>query len=158
MTTQKTNVITLGLFGLSTVAYCLHSLGFHKSKKKSKINSDSDKSSNVIRPPFPQAIRAMLLRCRLAYLSTVADDAAHLSLMRFTYVNDEDDGEVIILSTQRNTKKYDLLTKQKGVAILIHDFDQFKEGNDGIHSITLNGACRILDGEKAERYRAKHLK
>ncbi len=155
MTAERTNAITLGLFGLSVAAYWLHSVGDNKKSKKSKIN---DKPSNVIRPPFPQAIKTMLLRCRLAYLSTVADDAAHLSLMRFTYVNDEEDGEVIILSTQRNTKKYDHLTKQQGVAILVHDFDQFKEGSDGIHSITLNGDCRILHGEKAERYRAKHLK
>lgn len=73
-------------------------------------------------------------------------------------MNDEEDGEVVILSTQRKTKKFDILMKQNGVALLIHDFPQLENGGDGVHSITLNGQCSILeDGEKAEQYRAAHL-
>eukprot|EP00554_Chaetoceros_debilis_P000676 CAMPEP_0194086430 /NCGR_PEP_ID=MMETSP0149-20130528/21114_1 /TAXON_ID=122233 /ORGANISM="Chaetoceros debilis, Strain MM31A-1" /LENGTH=228 /DNA_ID=CAMNT_0038769523 /DNA_START=23 /DNA_END=709 /DNA_ORIENTATION=+ len=116
---------------------------------------------NLIRPPFPKAIRDMLSTARLAYLSTVNDNSAHLCLMRFTYLKDEEDGEVVILSTQRNTKKFDMLTKQRGVALLVHDFEQHDRVNEnnGVQTITMNGECCILeDGEKAEYYRAKHLK
>lgn len=127
----------------------------------STSSSGNSVEGNLIRPPFPKAIRDMLSTARLAYLSTVNDNSAHLCLMRFTYLKDEEDGEVIILSTQRNTKKFDMLTNQKGVALLIHDFEQFNRdnGNHGVHSITMNGECCILeDGEKAEYYRAQHLK
>lgn len=131
------------------------------------LSSSSNDLSGLIRPPFPQAIREMLSKCRLAYLSTVDGDSAHLSLMRFTYLKDEEDGEVVILSTQRKTKKYDMLLKQNGVALLVHDFPQFSpqsSGSDnesgGVHSITLNGQCGILEdgSDKAEKYRQAHLK
>ena len=94
--------------------------------------------------------------------------------MRFTYLHDEDDGEVVIMSTNRKTKKFNMLEKQKGVALLIHDFvpnnnDDDDDNNDGttkgsarsnnnMYSITLNGNCRILrQNEKSEYYRQKHL-
>jgi general stress protein 26 len=140
------------------------------------LSSSINDGGQHIRPPFPPIIRQMLSSCRLAYLSTVEEDSSHLSLMRFTYINDATDGEVIIMTTRRKTKKFNMLQKQNGVALLIHDFPQFKkmtegeedkegevvgDGNgdgDGVHSITLNGQCVILqDGERAEMYRAKHL-
>ena len=48
--------------------------------------SNSSTIDTTIKPPFPQTIRDMLSKCRLAYLSTVDVDASssHLSLMRFT--------------------------------------------------------------------------
>eukprot|EP00593_Proboscia_inermis_P015677 CAMPEP_0171301556 /NCGR_PEP_ID=MMETSP0816-20121228/10755_1 /TAXON_ID=420281 /ORGANISM="Proboscia inermis, Strain CCAP1064/1" /LENGTH=107 /DNA_ID=CAMNT_0011779235 /DNA_START=1 /DNA_END=324 /DNA_ORIENTATION=- len=58
------------------------------------------------------------------------------------------------MSTNRNTKKFELLVKQKGVALLVHDFG----GSNGSYSITLNGECEVLkDGEQTEKYRAAHL-
>jgi len=68
------------------------------------------------------------------------------------------------MSTRRNTKKFEMLRKQGGVALLIHDFPQSvaegsDDGTDGVHSITLNGVCTIVeDTERSERYRAAHLK
>jgi general stress protein 26 len=104
-------------------------------------------------------IHDMLRKCRLAYLSTVdmVNTSSHLSLMRFTYLNDAEDGEVVIMSTNKKTKKFDNLQQQKGVALLVHDFEQ--GGNkDGAYSITLNGECRIVsDTQKAEDYREAHL-
>jgi len=100
----------------------------------------------------------MLSTCRLAYMSTVDGDSSHLCLMRFTYLKDEDEGEVVILSTQRATKKFDMLQRQNGVALLIHDFPQYGAEEDGVYSITLNGQCKILEpGEKAEKFRKAHL-
>ncbi|KAL7528804.1 hypothetical protein ACHAXR_002646, partial [Thalassiosira sp. AJA248-18] len=80
-----------------------------------------NQSSQPLRPPLPEIVRRVLSRCRFAYLSTVDVDSvsSHLSLMRFTYLPEE---EGIIMSTNVKTKKYDMLEKQSGVALLIHDF------------------------------------
>ena len=139
-----------------------------------------------LRPPFPPAIKKLLQTCRLAYLSTVdattttttttstkatADAAtatttndgspqqqlsSHLSLMRFTYLPSE---EVIIMSTNKHTKKYDMLLQQRNVALLVHDFGGGSGGGSGEYSITLNGNCRILEENDPRReiYRQAHL-
>ena len=115
------------------------------------------KSKTWYRPPFPPIVLALLVRCRLAYLSTVDtdNDSSHLSLMRYPYIPEE---EVIVMSTNMKTKKFSMLKKQTGVAILVHDFTQFGSGENGVCSITLNGKCYIVsDGPDAERYRAAHL-
>ena len=131
--------------------------------------SDNNNSAALIKPPFPQSLRDMLSKCRLAYLSTVqtAEKSSHLSLMRFTYLHDETDSEVIIMSTNRNTKKFEMLRQQEGVALLVHDFDKAQCDSDSngsgtsssttTRSITLNGNCRILSGKDEERYRKAHL-
>ncbi|KAL9189252.1 hypothetical protein ACHAXT_011742 [Thalassiosira profunda] len=126
-------------------------------------------SMQPLRPPLPDIVRRVLGRCRFAYLSTIDVGAAssHLSLMRFTYLPEE---ETIIMSTNVKTKKYDMLEQQSGVALLIHDFgEQTGEtaGEDGEenakkltgeYSITLNGTCSVVkDVVLAEEYRAAHL-
>lgn len=101
----------------------------------------------------------MLSKCNLAYLSTVDAEvsSSHLSLMRFTYLHDKDDGEVVIMSTNKETKKFDMLQQQKGVALLVHDFSARPES--GNYSITLNGTCRIVTSKEKEAfYRNEHLK
>jgi hypothetical protein len=142
------------------------------TKYKSKSNNNHDAESLLylakrrasMKPPFPKPVRDLLSHCRLAYLSTVDTDLAssHLSLMRFTYLQDIDDGEVVIMSTNTQTKKFEMLTKQTGVALLIHDFEQSSScdnnGGGQQYSITLNGECRIVtDPTKAEYYRQQHL-
>jgi len=132
-------------------------------------------TSPVLKPPFPQSVRTMLAKCRLAYLSTVDTDAvsSHLSLMRFTYVHDPVDGELVILSTKKKTKKFAMLQEQKGVALLVHDFGTGHNSTtnssttptdtttntttNNNSTITLNGNCRILTGAEDIKYRAKHL-
>ena len=132
-------------------------------------NNTNNGSSSLIKPPFPQPLRDMLSKCRLAYLSTVDIQAtsSHLSLMRFTYLHDLIDGEIVIMSTNKNTKKFDMLQQQKGVALLVHDFDvdtEDKNRNTNNEStstrstITLNGDCCILTGKEEEKYRKEHLK
>merc|ERR1740124_1522644 len=69
-----------------------HSLHLHTSSSSSNTSRARSKptTESTIRPPFPPVIRHMLSSCRLAYLSTVDGDSAHLSLMRFTYMRDDD--------------------------------------------------------------------
>ena len=103
-------------------------------------------SSQPLRPPLPEIVRRVLSRCSFAYLSTIDVDStsSHLSLMRFTYLANE---ETIIMSTNVKTKKYDMLEKQNGVALLIHDFGG--DGNlTGEYSITLNGTCSVVKDGK----------
>lgn len=60
-----------------------------------------------------------------------------------------------------------MLTQQRGVALLVHDFVRMPEEEDGdvgnagggTYSMTLNGQCRILENgtERSERYRQAHL-
>ena len=53
-----------------------------------------------LRPPLPDVVRNVLGRCRFAYLSTMDLDAnsSHLSLMRFTYLAEEEMSELKLLS------------------------------------------------------------
>ena len=138
------------------------------SSKKKRISarrrsslSELAATNSKLKPPFPQEVRDLLSNCHLAYLSTVDSEcsSSHLSLMRFTYLNDPDDGEVVIMSTSMQTKKFEMLQRQKGVALLVHDFGKGEDdGSGGQFSITLNGACRIVTNPKAEVYRKAHLK
>lgn len=157
---QRNQIQTVALFSIISFIYYAHTLILKKKKEET-----ANKLCGRIRPPFPPQIRKMLSSCRLAYLSTVQDNSSHLSLMRFTFLHDKDDGEIIVMTTNVNTKKFKMLQNQNGVALLIHDFPQFQHesgqnsiADKGVHSITLNGHCEILnDMEKAARYRAKHL-
>jgi len=76
--------------------------------------------------------------------------------------------ETIVMSTNVKTKKFEMLEKQSGVALLVHDFaeERAKGGEDGSappltgeYSITLNGTCSVVkDVVSAEKYRDAHLK
>ena len=72
----------------------------------------------------------------------------------------------MILSTQRQTKKYETLCANRNVALLIHDFasdvdhdaENVKSGGRARFSITLNGVVREEQGALAEQYRQLHLR
>lgn len=53
------------------------------------------------------------------------------------------------MSTNIYTKKYEMLEKQNGVALLIHDFSERNSTSGdarltGEYSITLNGTCSVV--------------
>ena len=156
---NKGLILTACLASISILYY-----RYKRDRKERQELLTLGKEGTKIKPPFPSTVRKLLSDCRLAYLSTVDVEGcgSHLSLMRFTYVHDEDDGEVVIMSTNKRTKKFTMLQKQKGVALLVHDFEQDKGSNgssSGLFSITLNGHCRIVTDEvKSKKYRAMHLK
>lgn len=130
-------------------------------------------------PPLPQPVADALDRSCLCFLATAGTGnehvEPHLSLMRYTYtrgLDPEDDGgrrEVMVISTQRKTKKFDILTQNENVALLVHDFTSHRESDQANYealggerpaakySITLNGTVRVEEGALAERYRAVHL-
>ena len=116
------------------------------------------------KPPLPHPIPEVLDRACLAYLATSSEASPHLSLMRFSYSKSlvDPDGEVVIMSTQRNTKKYAMLKQNDSVALLVHDFssDSTAEevnyekvaGGRSRFSLTLNGTVREEEGEIAEKF------
>ena len=125
----------------------------YKTEREAEVAflSAQNSSAHPLRPPLPDILRRVLSRCKFAYLSTVDAEcnSSHLSLMRFTYVASE---EVIIMSTNRKTKKYDMLEKQSGVALLIHNFQEVSPPTSpkltGEYSITLNGSCSVVKDGK----------
>lgn len=95
-------------------------------------------------PPLPKPVADALERSCLCFLATAGmSNEPHLSLMRFTYSKglEEDKSEVMILSTQRNTKKYEIITRNKNVALLVHDFDT-AHGKDVANYEQLQGQTR----------------
>jgi general stress protein 26 len=156
--TTTTSLLAASLFVIPVVAFVFRNEQIRRQQARDKESLRAHcEASNIdpLRPPFPPVVQTLLQKCRLAYLSTVDADTSHLSLMRFTYLASE---EVIIMSTNRHTKKYDMLKKQRGVAVLVHDFGG-GDGSNGEYSITLNGACHIIqDVDVMERYRKAHLK
>lgn len=122
-------------------------------------------------PPLPQPVADALGRSRLCFLATAgASLEPHLSLMRFTYTQGLDPAEpaseVLVISTQRKTKKFEILTENEKIALLVHDFQTHSDAanedyapvdNRPRYSITLNGTVRVEEGELAEKYRAVHL-
>jgi general stress protein 26 len=156
--TTTTSLLAASLFAIPVVAFVFRNEQIRRQQARDKESLRAHcEASNIdpLRPPFPPVVQTLLQKCRLAYLSTVDADTSHLSLMRFTYLASE---EVIIMSTNRHTKKYDMLKKQRGVAVLVHDFGG-GDGSNGEYSITLNGACHIIqDVDVMERYRKAHLK
>ncbi|CAM9184502.1 unnamed protein product [Ectocarpus sp. 12 AP-2014] len=117
-------------------------------------------------PPLPDDVVRLLQASRLCFLSTFSNDHPHLSLMNFTYHHAD---EVIILSTRRDTKKYQLVQTGRNVALLVHEFPDAGGSSGGGGggggggsgskvTITLNGTATIQEGEKAERYRDLHVR
>tara|TARA_B110001452_G_C15195438_1_gene414953 strand:- start:723 stop:1454 length:732 start_codon:yes stop_codon:yes gene_type:complete len=119
------------------------------------------------KPPLPHPIPQVLDEQCLCFLATTSELSPHLSLMRFSYCKslEDPDGEVMIMSTQRNTKKYTILKENKHVALLVHGFesghendgDNYDDAKKSRYSITLNGEVKEEKGELAEAYRAFHL-
>ncbi|CAM9412845.1 unnamed protein product [Ectocarpus fasciculatus] len=125
-------------------------------------------------PPLPACITDILRATKLCYLATSEDHAPHLSLMNFSFMNDEEYGNVLVMSTRRNTKKFEALVKNPKVAILIHDFDckrsEFESrvttsssspatpaASPGTFSVTVYGEVLVASGERAEALRSNHL-
>ena len=146
------------------------------SPKKLSRASSLVTEGSIIKPPLPAEVIAILEATRLCHLSTNSSEGAHLSLMNFTYVQDE---ELIIMSTRRDTRKFQLLQDSSQVSLLIHDFNSpatfgraaeikeseggagrgtySEEAETGTYSITLSGNAQIETGERAERLRKLHL-
>jgi hypothetical protein len=82
--------------------------------------------------------------------------------MNFTYTAHlgSNEGDCVIMSTRRDTKKYTLLTGNSNVAVLVHDFSDDSTNHKKekkARTITLNGSVREEVGAAAEAYRKIHM-
>jgi hypothetical protein len=103
---NTTTALTLALFILPIIY--LTNRQKRLSQKRAQYNADRDKeraflhnltlnpNMQPLRPPLPELVRNVLKRCRFAYLSTMdlEMNSSHLSLMRFTYLADEELSEL----------------------------------------------------------------
>lgn len=153
---QQQTIVSLTLFILP-ILYLSHCHRRHTNEtaryRKERADeraylSDLVKNQAIqpLRPPLPVIVRRVLSRCRFAYLSTVDVDNAtsHLSLMRFTYLPEE---ETIIMSTSVRTKKYDMLERTGGVALLVHDFSEQGAPSLPATSSTISSGDDSVGGE-----------
>ena len=154
-------IIAIASIGATLVAQYILS-GTKIQSKKRKRRGTADVQETSLRPPFPQPIIDLLQSACLCHMGVTLDDGkTHLCLMNFTYVPED---EIIILTTRRNTTKYQAIEKLDLVTLLIHDFPTDKAsraadaGYTKTHSITLYGNVSILGGDDAEEMRSKHLK
>ena len=154
-------IIAVASIGATLVAQYIFS-GTKIQSKRRKRRGTADVQETSLRPPFPQPIVDLLQSACLCHMGvTLEDGKTHLCLMNFTYVPED---EIIILTTRRNTTKYQAIEKLDLVTLLIHDFPTDKAsraadtGYTKTHSITLYGNVSILSGDDAEEMRSKHLK
>ncbi|KAI9138053.1 hypothetical protein BKA69DRAFT_1127674 [Paraphysoderma sedebokerense] len=85
-------------------------------------------------PPLPPKVVHSLQTSSFAYLATSSNNIPHLSLMNYTFQNDQLH-PFIILSTRRDTKKFQHVMQNSNVALLVHDFSGTRESTkDQINS------------------------
>ena len=113
-----------------------------------------ESSKDTFTPPLPHVIVDVLKSAYLCYLATAEANVPHLSLMNFTVVEEPGLGTALIMSTRCDTKKFQLLSKDPRVAVLVHDF---APGRDGTASVTMNGTLQLANGEQKARLRQAHL-
>lgn len=92
-------------------------------------------------------VKDLLINEKLCIMATCWEDKPYLSLMNFTYLESENK---VVLSTRRNSKKYDNIQKNKHISLLM--FSSF----DGV-SATLLGTALTLEAHEEAYYRALHM-
>jgi hypothetical protein len=118
---------------------------------------------------LPPHIASVIDRGRLCYLSTVSPHdppGPHISAMNFSFQHDPELGDVLVMTTRRDTLKYEAISKNSNVAVLLHDFEGRRgasgSGDDaatdcGTLAITIYGQAAFQTGPVAARMRAAHL-
>ena len=110
-------IIAVASIGATLVAQYILS-GTKIQTKKRKRWGTADVQETSLRPPFPQPIVDLLQSACLCHMGvTLEDGKTHLCLMNFTYVPED---EIIILTTRRNTTKYQLCHKIQYTKITVN--------------------------------------
>mmetsp|Transcript_5980 Transcript_5980/g.11553 ORF Transcript_5980/g.11553 Transcript_5980/m.11553 type:complete len:287 (-) Transcript_5980:137-997(-) len=136
-----------------------------KARTQGFLRDEADRSdlSEYI-PPLPDSVKALLMEARLADLSCNDGDAPpHTSLMNFSFIGDEQD--IIVITTRRDTRKFELMQQSPCVSLLLHDFpitatQRKHQGTLNFQrtlSVSIQGKACLQTGAQAERYRKLHL-
>lgn len=151
-----TVIVVKGFFDALLLMTKLQEMRTEHSKEslESSSNNTCQKNGDIF-PPLPPEVVQTLSTAHQCFLATQNDGEPHLSLMRFTYYQQD---EVVILTTRRNTKKYNQIVNNPKVALLIHDFEgEHHDDTSTRFSITLNGEVDTDLGADEEKYRSLHL-
>jgi hypothetical protein len=122
-------------------------------------------------PPTPTRLPSHIVKVidatRLCYLSTISVHHAgpHLSAMNVSLQFDPLLGDVLVMTTRRDTQKYEAILTNANVAVLLHDFDGLRTSEipspevhaRGSLAVTVYGKAVLQDGEAAARMRQAHL-
>jgi len=124
-----------------------------------KVAVPSQEAQTVLEPLFPVEVVEQLLSASSCHLGvTLPDGSSHLCLMIFTYIPQE---QRVLLSTRRNTAKFQAISQLTRVTMLLHDLDARDAAAARLptttNSITMYGEVAILADMVAEPYRAMHL-
>ena len=99
---------------------------------------------------IPKKIKTLLKNNKLCNMATCSDKQPYLSLMNFTYLESENK---VILSTRKNSKKYNNIQKNKNISLLV-------TSNSPKKSATFLGTALTINtgDEKEEYYKKIHMK
>lgn len=72
---------------------------------------------------LPQHVINLLKSTKYVHLATCKDNIPHVSLMNYTFLqNKEDTEDIIIITTPKCTTKYDYMKHNPNVSLLVHDW------------------------------------
>jgi len=99
---------------------------------------------------IPKEVKNLLNNKNLCTMATSWEDKPYLSLMNFTYLEEENK---IVLSSRTNSRKYYNIQKNKNISLLVFS------SSDQI-SVTLLGTAVTMNmgSEKEKYYKKMHLK
>ncbi len=92
-------------------------------------------------------VKDLLKNEKLCTLATCVENSPYVSLMNFTYV---EEGNKVILSTRRNSKKYENFIKNKKISLLLFSI------SSGL-SATFLGTAMTTEGKEEKHYRELHM-
>lgn len=95
---------------------------------------------------IPKDIKEILKNENLCAMATCLENQPYLSLMNFTYLENENK---IILSSRKNSRKYSNIQKNKNISLLI-------SSSSNKQSATLLGTAVTIDDKNEKKYREMH--
>ena len=95
-------------------------------------------------------ITTLLKNNKLCSMATCSDEQPYLSLMNFTYLESEN---IVILSSRKNSRKYNNIQKNKNISILVASDSPKKSATFLGTALTIN-----TGDEKEEYYKKMHMK
>eukprot|EP00040_Diaphanoeca_grandis_P034369 m.212895 g.212895 ORF g.212895 m.212895 type:complete len:212 (-) comp33136_c0_seq5:30-665(-) len=149
--------VVVGWIGWTFVFQPVASSGsdLHQGKKAPQQSQSLSRKETEYVPPLPECVCDVLSKLSLCYLATVEGGFPHLCLMNFTFVKRKQ--ESIIMTTRKNTKKYQAIVENRNVSILVSDFSHIKDTAPGTVAITLSGKVNLPEGDEADRLRQLHV-
>lgn len=78
---------------------------------------------------LPESVTSLLKSTRFVHLATCQNNIPHVSLMNYTYYRDSET-DYIIITTPKNTTKYENILANPNVSLLVHDWISAKASTE----------------------------